>query len=200
MEKEYRSQHSVIVTRSSQGLLTSFLIGQILPSFCFIPQGSKLGLRDAVVIGGMEMTSQAVALSKRPHVVIATPGRLYDHFQSSQEMTGWFSRLRFLVLDEADRLLDVGFEKEMGGILKRLPQKRQTLLFSATMTQNLRQLQVRCGVLGVWSLKLKYTGKKRWGLVCFHITIPLWPGLKMQLPFKLGRYSFCWNLLAGDPC
>ncbi|GAQ90611.1 putative dead box ATP-dependent RNA helicase [Klebsormidium nitens] len=103
--------------------------------------GSKLGLRDAVVIGGMEMTSQAVALSKRPHVVIATPGRLYDHFQSSQEMAGWFSRLRFLVLDEADRLLDVGFEKEMGGILKRLPQKRQTLLFSATMTQNLRQLQ-----------------------------------------------------------
>jgi superfamily II DNA/RNA helicase len=91
----------------------------------------------------MEMTSQAVALSKRPHVVIATPGRLQDHFDSSSEMAARFSRLRFLVLDEADRLLDVGFEKEMGGILKHLPQKRQTLLFSATMTENLRQLQVR---------------------------------------------------------
>lgn len=121
----------------------NLLVSQEPKQFSLLSQGSKLGLRDAVIIGGMEMTSQAVALSKRPHVVIATPGRLQDHFDSSSEMAARFSRLRFLVLDEADRLLDVGFEKEMGAILKNLPQKRQTLLFSATMTENLRQLQVR---------------------------------------------------------
>jgi ATP-dependent RNA helicase DDX49/DBP8 len=125
------------------GPQSTFLFPKKRNSFPSFPQGSKLGLRDTVIIGGMEMTSQAVALSKRPHVVIATPGRLQDHFDSSSEMAARFSQLRFLVLDEADRLLDVGFEKEMGAILKNLPQKRQTLLFSATMTENLRQLQVR---------------------------------------------------------
>lgn len=103
--------------------------------------GAGLRLRDAVVIGGLEMTAQAQRLAQRPHVVVATPGRLLDHLRSDPGMAAVFSRAQFLVLDEADRLLDVGFEAEMGALLRLLPAKRQTLLFSATMTSNLRALE-----------------------------------------------------------
>lgn len=103
--------------------------------------GSGVHLRDAVVIGGTEMTTQAQRLAGRPHVVIATPGRLRDHLQSDPNMYKVFARTKFLVLDEADRLLDVGFEEEVGAILEALPTSRQTLLFSATMTTNLKALQ-----------------------------------------------------------
>ena len=85
------------------------------------------------------MMQQASALAKRPHVLVSTPGRLVDHLRSSDVLD--LSRIRYLVLDEADRLLDDSFGSEMECILGAVGHKRQTLLFSATMTRNLRTLR-----------------------------------------------------------
>jgi ATP-dependent RNA helicase DDX49/DBP8 len=102
--------------------------------------GATIGLKVAVVVGGMDMTQQNLELAQRPHIVIATPGRLVDHIQSSQ-LT--FKRLKFLVLDEADRLLDNTFTQDLETILGNLPSKRQTLLFSATMTEEIENLEFK---------------------------------------------------------
>jgi len=83
--------------------------------------------------------TQAIALSKRPHIIIATPGRLRDHINSSGDAMN-LSKVKFLVLDEADRLLTETFAEDLGGILEALPQKRQTLLFTATMTDAVLEL------------------------------------------------------------
>jgi ATP-dependent RNA helicase RhlE len=91
--------------------------------------GAKRGVRGAVVIGGVGMARQAEEL--RDHeVVIATPGRLVDHLQGGSAR---LDRIEILVLDEADRMLDMGFKPQLDRILARLPRRRQTLLFSATM-------------------------------------------------------------------
>ncbi|KAK6947209.1 DEAD/DEAH box helicase domain [Dillenia turbinata] len=102
--------------------------------------GSPLHLRCAVVVGGMDMITQAKALMQRPHVVIATPGRLKVLLEQNPDMPAVFSRAKFLVLDEADRVLDVGFEEELKVVFECLPKDRQTLLFSATMTSDLQTL------------------------------------------------------------
>ncbi len=87
-------------------------------------------LRGAAVYGGVGMEPQVRAFQKGVDVIIATPGRLLDHFQYSYAGLG---SLEFLVLDEADRMLDMGFLPDVRRILDRLPAKRQTLLFSATL-------------------------------------------------------------------
>ncbi|KDP25071.1 hypothetical protein JCGZ_22606 [Jatropha curcas] len=102
--------------------------------------GSCLHLRCAVVVGGMDMLTQAKTLIGRPHVVIATPGRLKVLLEENPDIPAVFSRTKFLVLDEADRVLDVGFEEELRVVFQCLPKNRQTLLFSATMTSNLESL------------------------------------------------------------
>jgi ATP-dependent RNA helicase DDX49/DBP8 len=99
--------------------------------------GAGMELQDAVVIGGLDMHLQAKALAKRPHVVVATPGRLRDLIQSGDGLRECFKRVRFLVLDEADRLLEASFASELMVIAGALPPKRQTLLFSATMTDSM---------------------------------------------------------------
>ncbi|KAG5187615.1 DEAD box helicase [Tribonema minus] len=101
--------------------------------------GAPMGLRHAVVIGGMNMMAQGVELAKRPHVIIATPGRLRDHLQGASPPD--LSKLKYLVLDEADRLLSMGFQSEIRVVMAAVPSARQTLLFSATMTDNLAQLE-----------------------------------------------------------
>lgn len=104
--------------------------------------GKPLGLKDCIVVGGMDMVSQALELSKQPHVVVATPGRLADHIRSSNTFS--MSRIQFLIMDEADRLLEQGctdFTKDLETILAILPAKRQTLLFSATLTDTLHDLK-----------------------------------------------------------
>jgi ATP-dependent RNA helicase DDX49/DBP8 len=106
--------------------------------------GSRMGLRQCVVIGGMDMMKQSLALGRRPHIIIATPGRLRDHLQGPSPPN--LSKAKFLVLDEADRLLSPTFEGELRVILNALPSKRQSLLFSATMTGNLRRLE-RLGLM-----------------------------------------------------
>ncbi|KAI7816232.1 P-loop containing nucleoside triphosphate hydrolase protein [Gamsiella multidivaricata] len=101
--------------------------------------GKTINLKDVVVVGGLDMMTQAIALSKRPHIIIATPGRLRDHINSSKDAMH-LSKVKFLVLDEADRLLTETFADDLGGILEALPKKRQTLLFTATMTDAVLEL------------------------------------------------------------
>ena len=101
--------------------------------------GSTIGLQSCCVVGGVDMMSQAIALAKRPHIVIATPGRLVDHLENTK---GFHLRtLRFLVMDEADRMLSMDFEEELNKILAVVPRERSTYLFSATMTSKVAKLQ-----------------------------------------------------------
>ncbi len=106
------------------------------------PKGNEIGLKLSVIVGGMDMLKQAVELSQKPHIIVATPGRLVDHIQSSSNAIH-FKRIKFLVLDEADRLLDKGFEQDLKAILDLLPKKRQTLLLSATMSPSMKELKFR---------------------------------------------------------
>ncbi|KAJ4480678.1 DEAD-domain-containing protein [Lentinula edodes] len=101
--------------------------------------GSAMGVRCAVIVGGMEITAQAVALAKKPHIIVATPGRLNDHLENTKGFS--LRNLKYLVLDEADRLLDMDFGPVIDKILKVIPKERSTYLFSATMTTKVAKLQ-----------------------------------------------------------
>jgi superfamily II DNA/RNA helicase len=90
-----------------------------------------------VLIGGAPMRPQIMALQRRPRIIVATPGRLMDHLRSRRVS---LDKVEFLVLDEADRMLDMGFEPQLQEILKHVPKKRQTLLFSATLPGNIEKL------------------------------------------------------------
>ncbi|HVP06678.1 MAG TPA: DEAD/DEAH box helicase [Candidatus Acidoferrum sp.] len=92
--------------------------------------GRRLSLRTAVLIGGASMTLQRQAIEKKPRIIIATPGRLLDHLE---QRTINLSDISILVLDEADRMLDMGFAPQINRILEVVPKKRQTMLFSATI-------------------------------------------------------------------
>ena len=98
------------------------------------------GLRIATVVGGMPYGAQIKALSRRVDVLVATPGRLIDHLQARRVN---LSTVRTLVLDEADRMLDMGFIDEIEAIIARTPAERQTLLFSATLDGTVAQLASR---------------------------------------------------------
>ncbi|OIW11686.1 hypothetical protein TanjilG_12205 [Lupinus angustifolius] len=102
--------------------------------------GSCLHLRISVVVGGMDMLKQTKDLVARPHVVIATPGRIKVLLEQNPDIPPIFSRTKFLVLDEADRVLDVSFQEELKFIFRCLPENRQNLFFSATTTSNLQKL------------------------------------------------------------
>ncbi len=92
--------------------------------------GKELGIRTALLIGGEPISKQFRALKMRPHIIIVTPGRLIDHLeQKSVDL----STVKVLVLDEADRMLDMGFAPQLKRILSEVPKERQTMLFSATM-------------------------------------------------------------------
>jgi len=88
--------------------------------------------------GGLSLKSQEATLRTRPDVVIATPGRLIDHIRNSPSFS--LDALDVLVLDEADRMLSEGFSDELSEIIKSCPQSRQTMLFSATMTDSVDEL------------------------------------------------------------
>ncbi|RDL31975.1 uncharacterized protein BP5553_09377 [Venustampulla echinocandica] len=100
--------------------------------------GSLVSVRCALLIGGLDMVSQSIALGKKPHVVVATPGRLLDHLENTKGFS--LRQLKYLVLDEADRLLDLDFGPILDKVLKILP-KRTTYLFSATMSSKVESLQ-----------------------------------------------------------
>jgi len=101
--------------------------------------GSLISVKSAVIVGGMDMVPQAIALGKKPHVIVATPGRLLDHLENTKGFS--LRSLKYLVMDEADRLLDLDFGPILDKILKVLPRERRTYLFSATMSSKVESLQ-----------------------------------------------------------
>lgn len=112
----------------------------------FTALGSPQNLKTCLLIGGTDMRAQALALGARPHIVVATPGRLADHIQSSGEDTICsLRRVRVVVLDEADRMLSDTFAADLQTCLSAVPAAgaRQTLLFTATMTPTVRALKPR---------------------------------------------------------
>ncbi|KAF1920774.1 ATP-dependent rRNA helicase RRP3 [Ampelomyces quisqualis] len=102
--------------------------------------GSIINVKCATLVGGMDMVPQAIALSKRPHIIVASPGRLLDHLENTKGFS--LKHLKYLVLDEADRLLDLDFGDSLDKIFKVLPRDdRHTYLFSATMSSKVESLQ-----------------------------------------------------------
>ncbi|XP_071557987.1 ATP-dependent RNA helicase DDX47 [Temnothorax nylanderi] len=101
--------------------------------------GSSMGVKSVVLVGGMDMHAQGIILEKKPHIIIATPGRLVDHLENTKGFN--LRQLKFLVMDEADRILNMDFEVEVDKILRVIPRERRTLLFSATMTKKVQKLQ-----------------------------------------------------------
>ncbi|MDD4981051.1 MAG: DEAD/DEAH box helicase [Candidatus Omnitrophica bacterium] len=98
------------------------------------------GMRTACLIGGAPMLPQVQALRKNPRVVIATPGRLLDHMSQWNIMP---NEVAMLVLDEADRMLDMGFAPQINKILRFLPKERQTMLFSATIPKEIMEMAAK---------------------------------------------------------
>ncbi len=98
---------------------------------------SRTQLRSTVVFGGIDMAPQTDTLRRGVEVLIATPGRLLDHIQAKNCV---LNQVEYVVLDEADRMLDIGFLPDLQRILSFLPKQRQTLLFSATFSPEIRRL------------------------------------------------------------
>ena len=96
--------------------------------------GEPMRLRSAVLIGGEPIRKQIIALQRKPQIIIGTPGRIIDHLE---QRTLSLSSISILVLDEADRMLDMGFAPQLKRILQAVPRERQTMLFSATMPQDI---------------------------------------------------------------
>ncbi|KAJ2898992.1 P-loop containing nucleoside triphosphate hydrolase protein [Zalerion maritima] len=101
--------------------------------------GGIINAKCCVIVGGVNMVDQMVSLAKKPHVIVATPGRLRDHLEKTKGFS--LHRLEYLVLDEADKLLDLDFGPVIEKILAKLPRERKTYLFSATMSTKVESLQ-----------------------------------------------------------
>ena len=113
--------------------------------------GSKTRLRSITVYGGVDINPQIDKLKRGVEIVVACPGRLLDHLG---QRTIDLSQVEVLVLDEADQMFDMGFLPDIRRIMKHLPQKRQTLLFSATMPDEIR---------GLANDVLRSRSRSRWG-------------------------------------
>lgn len=95
-------------------------------------------IRCCLVVGGLSTKLQESALRSKPDIVVATPGRMIDHIRNS--MSVHLDELAVLILDEADRLLELGFSAEIRELIRECPKRRQTMLFSATMTEEVGEL------------------------------------------------------------
>lgn len=114
---------------------TRELAEQVLQSF--LSYGQNLPLSSYAVYGGVSINPQMMRLRRGVDLLVATPGRLLDLFRQNAIK---FGQVQTLVLDEADRMLDLGFSEELANIYRALPKKRQTLLFSATFSDDIRLL------------------------------------------------------------
>ena len=124
--------------RSPRALIvvpTRELATQVSDSFRVLAQ--HVAMRGALIFGGVSPGPQVEALARGVDIIVATPGRLLDHLQSRVVD---LSRIEILVLDEADRMLDMGFIRPIRRIIAALPTKRQTLMFSATFSEEIRRL------------------------------------------------------------
>ena len=101
--------------------------------------GVSIGVKTVTLVGGVDMMTQSLNLARKPHIVVGTPGRIVDHLENTRGFT--LENLQFLVLDEADKLLNMDFEEELDKIVKVSNRERQTFLFSATMTSRVAKLQ-----------------------------------------------------------
>ncbi len=99
--------------------------------------GQKFGLRTVVLIGGASAIQQVQSIRRNPHIIVSTPGRLIDHLQQ-KNLT--LSNIKTIVLDEADRMFDIGFMPQIKQILALAPKERQTLMFSATMPKAIAEM------------------------------------------------------------
>ncbi|KAL7597491.1 hypothetical protein Lser_V15G27945 [Lactuca serriola] len=140
--------------------------------------GSSISLKTAVLVGGVDHVQQSITLGKRPHIVVATPGRLVDHLSNTKGFS--LRTIKYLVLDEADRLLNDDFEKSLDEILNSIPRERRTYLFSATMTKKVRKLQRAC---------LRNPVKME--VACKYSTVDT---LKQQLRFVPAKHKDCYLL------
>lgn len=102
--------------------------------------GQKSGLRTAVLIGGASSFQQIQAIRRNPHIVVSTPGRLIDHLRQKNFS---LDKVKIIVLDEADRMFDIGFAPQIRQILGLAPKDRQTLMFSATMPKAIAEMSAR---------------------------------------------------------
>ena len=124
--------------RGKKGLIllpTRELAIQVLETLTKL--GGPLGLRTALLIGGTNQSPQVRQLKAKPHIIVATPGRLIDMMEQKHAQ---LDQIGVLVLDEADRMLDMGFVEAVEAIAATLPATRQTLLFSATLSTTILQL------------------------------------------------------------
>ncbi len=99
--------------------------------------GSNSKVRTALLIGGEHIAKQFIQLRKKPRIIVGTPGRINDHLERGSLN---FRNTNFLVLDETDRMLDMGFTDQIEKIIEYMPAERQTLLFSATLPKNIVQI------------------------------------------------------------
>ena len=116
-------------------LPTRELADQVAQQIALYAKYTKL--RSTVVFGGMDMKPQTIELKKGVEVLVATPGRLLDHIEAKNAV---LNQVEYVVLDEADRMLDIGFLPDLQRILSYLPKQRTTLLFSATFSPEIRRL------------------------------------------------------------
>ncbi|HZW81818.1 MAG TPA: DEAD/DEAH box helicase, partial [Candidatus Deferrimicrobium sp.] len=102
--------------------------------------GQGKGVHALPIYGGQDINRQIKSLKRRPQIIVATPGRLMDHMRRK---TIRLQQIRMVILDEADEMLNMGFVEDIETILKEIPEERQTLLFSATMPQQIQNLAQR---------------------------------------------------------
>lgn len=151
--------------------------------------GSEIGVRCAVIVGGMDMMSQAIDLMKRPHVIVCTPGRLADHLEHTKGFN--LKQLKYLIIDEADRILDLDFESELEKIISSIPKDRVTLLFSATMTSKVQKLQ-RASLKNPIKIQVSTKYSTVDTLLQYYLFIPL--------KYKECYLVFLLNELTGKTC
>jgi ATP-dependent RNA helicase RhlE len=126
---EHRTVRALVLTPTRE------LAAQVHESVC--DYGKHLPFRAAVVFGGVSMSKQIAAFRSGVDIVVATPGRLLDHLRQGKLK---LKAVEVLVLDEADRMLDMGFLPDIKKIMRELPEKRQSLLFSATFPDEIERL------------------------------------------------------------
>ncbi|HFS67811.1 MAG TPA: DEAD/DEAH box helicase, partial [Flavobacteriia bacterium] len=126
---KYRPIRALILTPTRE------LAAQIYDNI--LAYSKYVDVRTAVIFGGVKPASQIAAINRGVGILVATPGRLLD-LESQNKLS--LKRVQFLVLDEADRMLDMGFQRDINKILALLPAKRQNLLFSATFSKEIKKL------------------------------------------------------------
>ena len=131
----YNKQNNIALVMTP----TRELASQVMSQFASL-LGKKTRIRSALLIGGDSMFKQLNQLKNKPRLIVGTPGRINDHLKRKSLQ---LDHLDFLVLDETDRMLDMGFSIQINEILKFAPNNRQTLLFSATLPNNIIKISAK---------------------------------------------------------